>query len=416
MAKRQATKLTISLLILSVVLPGILPAGPRSGQEAAPSPARPIEIPVRVTDANGQFVDSLSLDDFVLTENGVSQKPVGFYIVKGQSVQGQAGMPPANPLISRHYYLMFQAIDYDPKLGDVVDILFKKLLRPGDTMTLMTPAKAYSLSQQALSSKPKDVLSKELNQILRKDIQIGSSDYRSLLRDLKRLVKSIGGEESAFDSDMESDATTTSSIGLEVLLERYRDSLRKMEDLRLIDERKILSFAQALKNQPGQKSVFLFYQREFRPEINPTILNTMMSLYQDQHEVLAMLMELFQFYKRETSFNQDRISRAFADASLMFNFIFMNKESQYVFGANMKEQSEDVFSVYSQVARATGGQCETAINPASSFSKAVAESENYYLLYYTPSNPAADKTFRNVRVAVKRAGVTVSHRLGYYAF
>jgi VWFA-related protein len=409
--------LALSLLILSVILPGIMPAAPRSGQEAAPSPARPIEIPVRVTDTNGRFVDSLTLDDFVLTENGVAQKPVGFYVVKGQSVQGQAGTPPANPQVSRHYYLMFQATEYDPKLGEVVDTLFKKLLRPGDTMTLMTPTKVYSLSQQALSSKPKDVLSKEMNQILRKDIQIGALDYRSLLRDLKRLVKSIGGEESsAFDSDMETDATTTSSIGLEVLLERYRDSLRKMEDIRLIDERKILSFAQALKNQAGQKCVFLFYQREFRPELNPTILNQMMSMYQEQHEVLAMLMELFQFYKRETSFHQDRISRAFADASLMFNFIFMNKESQYLFGANMKEQSEDVYSVYSQVARATGGLCETAVNPAASFSKAVAESENYYLLYYTPSNPAADKTFRDVRVAVKRTDVTVAHRLGYYAF
>jgi VWFA-related protein len=416
MAKSRLMKLTIPLLIMCGLIPGILPGAPRSGQETSPSPARPIEIPVRITGPDGQFIDSLTLDDFVLSENGVPQKIDGFYLVKGQSILSKAGTPIENPQVARHYYLMFQAIEYDPKLAEVVDTLFRNLLRPGDTMTLMTPAKAYSLTPQALAAKPKDVLSKEMNQILRKDIQIGGSDYRSLLRDLKRLVKSIEGENSAFDPEMETDTMTTSAVGLEVLLERYRDSLMKMEDLRLIDERKILSFAQALKNQTGQKNVFLFYQREFRPEINPTFLNTMMSLYQDQQEVLSMLMELFQFYKRETTYNQDRISRAFADASLMFNFIFMNKESQYLFGADMKEQSEDVFSVYSQVAKATGGLCETAPNPAASFKKAVVSSEDSYLLYYTPSNPAKDKTFRSVTVAVKRAGVTVFHRLGYYAF
>lgn len=395
--------------------------GSASGQEQAPAPPAPtplaaVEIPVRISGADGLFVDNLALDDFVLTEDGAPQTIDGFYLVRSQSVLGRGGRPPDNPSIARHYYLLFQAVDYDSKFADIVETVFQSLLRPGDTMTLMTPVKTYGLTPQALQSKPKDALGKEMVQILRKDIQLGGSDYRSLMRDLKRLIKSIEGSNTAFDSEMETDSTTTGSIGLEVLLERYRDSLKKMEDLRLIDERKLLGFASALRAQGGRKNVFLLYQREFRPELSPTVMNTMMSMYQEQHDVLAMLMELFQFYKRETTFHQERISQAFADAGLDFNLIFMNKQSQYVFGANMKEQSEDVFSVFSQIAQATGGVCETATNPAASFKKAAASSEDYYLLYYTPLNAVRDKTFRNVRVAVKRTGLKVSHRLGYYAF
>jgi VWFA-related protein len=399
----------------------LLAGSPRRAQDA-PAPAAaaqtpaPVEIPVRVSGADGLFVDSLGLDDFVLTEDGIPQTVEGFYMVRGQALAGRGGKPPDNPVIARHYYLLFQAVDYDSKYAEIVETVFKGLLRPGDTMTLMTPVKTYGLSPQALRTKSKDALCKEMIQILRKDIQMGASDYRSLLRDLKRLVKSIEGDTSAFDADLETDATTTSTIGLEVLLERYRDSLRKMEEIRLIDERRLLTFASALRAQSGRKNVFLLYQREFRPEINQTVLNTMMSMYQEQHEVLAMLMELFQFYRRETSFNQERLSRAFADADLGFNLIFMNKQSQYVFGANMREQSEDVYSVFSQIAGATGGLCETAANAATSFKKAAASSDDYYLVYYTPLNTARDKTFRNVRVAVKRTGITVSHRLGYYAF
>jgi hypothetical protein len=93
----------------------------------------------------------------------------------------------------------------------------------------------------------------------------------------------------------------------------------------------------------------------------------MLSMYQDQPNVLGDLQDLFQFYRRELPLNMEGIKRAFADAGLCLNFIFMNKESQAVFGATMREQSEDVFRVFTAIAKATGGLSETAQNPAASF-------------------------------------------------
>jgi hypothetical protein len=46
---------------------------------------------------------------------------------------------------------------------------------------------------------------------------------------------------------------------------------------------------------------------------------------------------------------------------------------------------------------------------------AVAASENYYLLYYTPRDYKADGQFRSLQVKVKGGGYRMSHRLGYIA-
>jgi hypothetical protein len=46
---------------------------------------------------------------------------------------------------------------------------------------------------------------------------------------------------------------------------------------------------------------------------------------------------------------------------------------------------------------------------------AVAASENYYLLYYTPRDYRADGSFRSIKVRVKGADYRTSHRQGYIA-
>lgn len=412
----MSMSVTRAAVFAAVFAVAVLAPAQEAARPAVPETTPRLEIRVRVTGPDGAFLDGLTAADFVLTEDGFEQKIDGLYRVRGRDVLATDSAPPPGPQIApSHFFVLFQAVDYDPKFGEAMQTLFSSLL-PGDTLTLQTPVKSYTLSPKTLAAQPKDTLAKEMSQILRKDVQIGGSDYRSILRDLRRLVKSISGDTSLYDSDLETDATITSASGLEILLDRYRDALQKMESIRLIDEGKFFNFAGAVKGLSGRKVVFLFYQREFRPEISVNVMNQLMSMNQDRQDILGMIQELFQFYKREKKVSQERLSRAFADASLLFHFIFMNKESPYVFGVNMREQSEDVFEAFSAVAAATGGVCETAVNPAASFRKALASSDDFYLLYYTPTNALRDRSFRSVRVAVSRPGAKVAGRLGYYAY
>jgi len=377
-----------------------------------------IQVPVRALD--GVLPPDLRLADFELSEGGIAQQIQGlYYVEKNRIVRREERKNfTSQPNTTRHFYLVFQMTKYDSKLEDVMENIFTEVLRPGDTMTMMTPLKVYSLDQRALSAKPVAQISKEMRHLVRKDIEMGSSEYNSIVKDLRRLIKAIqgaaglGADQSRLEPEVDSDVTL-SNIGLENTLDRYRSSLERLEDLRLVDGKKFLGFADELRGLNGQKIVFFFYQREFRPQLNSSVLSSMMSIYQDDQNIMGDLMDLFQVYNRQTPFDAESISRAFADAGICLHFIFIEKAAQYIFGTSMKEQSEDLFKAFTQIVKATGGIFSTSLDPLAGFKSASQASECYYLLCYTPSMYVPDGQFKTIQVGVKNRDINLGSRLGY---
>lgn len=382
------------------------------GQEQVEVTVTNIVVPVRVLEGD-RFVENLTVADFELFEEGVAQEIQALYLVQNADITRKEGRQDFRPQTGRNFYLLFQMTEYNPKLAEMIDYLFEHVLLPGDQLVLQTPMKNYSLSPQALAGKPKKTLAEEMNSLLKKDIKTGNTEYNSLLKDLKRIVSNISGTSPM--ANLEADSSASSLSGIEFMLNRYRETILKMEQQRLMDEKKIIRFAYALKRVEGQKQVFLIYQREFRPEISPVVLNTLQSTYQDDPNILGDLQDLFQVYTRDLSINTELLKKAFADSSINFNFIFMNKDPDYVSGVVMREQSEDIFKAFSQVASATGGYVDNSQNPAAGFKNAVENAATYYLLYYSPRNYQKDNQFKNIKVTVKNPSYTVQHRLGYFA-
>ncbi len=383
-------------------------------------PMRPVEVPVRVVDGP-RFVDGLGLKDFEILENGRPQQIDAMFLVNGPNVVRQESPRGLRPPVSRSFYMLFQTVDWDSKLGNAVDYLFSSVLSPGDAMTLITPMKPYALQPNAMARRSKEDLSKSMQNLLRKDIQRGGGEYRDILKTLRRVTNIIDGDKANVEEDLETD-TSTGDFGLELQLDQYRNALMKMESLRLVDEKRLLAFAESLRAVPGRKIVYLFYEREYRPEISPMTLQRLLSLYQDNPSILGNLTDLFQVYKREASFDAGRVKQAFSDASILFNFIFMDKKSTRVFGANMREQSEDIFPGFTEIARATGGYTDVSQNAGTSFKRAADGESSYYLLVYTPFEPVGDGAFRTIEVRVKpQAGAAapasykVTNRAGYFA-
>jgi len=380
-----------------------------------------IQVPVRALD--GLLPTDLTAADFELTDDDRPQMIQGLYLIeKNQIVRREVRKNFSfQPNTTRHFYLIFQMTKYDPKLEGAVDEVFRNVIRPGDTMTMMTPMKVYTLNPQALGSKPIAQIAKEMQNRLRKDIETGSTEYNSLVKDLRRFVKAIqraGGlaaDQSGLDPEIDSDSSLTSNLGIEIVLSRYKTSLEMLEGLRFIDEQKFLRFTEELRHLTGQKIVFFFYQREFRPELSPHVLSSMMSLYQDEPHIMGDLMDLFNFYKREMRLDVPRMSRACADASICLNFIFMEKAAQYIFGTTMKEQSEDVFSTFSEIAKSTGGITDSSQDLSVGFLKATRAVESYYLLCYTPWMYVPDGQFKTIRVTVKNRFLDLGSRLGYFS-
>ncbi len=375
-----------------------------------------IEVPVRVM-SGASFVDTLNAEDFEIYENGELQKLGAFYLVKNTNLERQEGASWATPNTARRFYMLFQFLEYNPQINEAFDHFFQNVIQPNDALTIMTPMKRYDLSPEALQNQPPEKLSRDLQTVVRKDTKVGAGDYNSLMRDLKMIVRSIssqtGGAGSVGGGTEASD--TASGFGLEFQLPRYRETLQRLDEIRLVNEQKFLAFAGQMKRLDAQKVVFFFYQREFRPEIEGRILNLLITQYQDQPNILSAVQDLFSMYSRNDPMDIEKLSQAFSDSATMFNFIFMNKEPDNVRGISMREQSEDVFNTFVEVAEATGGIVDNAQNPAVGFRSAAQAASDYYLLYYSPANYQKDGTFKKITVKIKGQDYKISHRSGYYA-
>jgi hypothetical protein len=196
---------------------------------------------------------------------------------------------------------------------------------------------------------------------------------------------------------------------------RYSDILHRIENLRKVDQQKLLDFARILKKKEGQKYVFLFYQREFMPQIEPRIIDRLTTVYQNQPGISRNITGLFEFFKRNVSFDVDLVKRAYADSSISIHFLFITTPIQHIQGVYFKEQSDDIYSAFKEMARATGGFMDSSANTEGLFKQAVEASENYYLLYYIPLNFKRDGQFKEIKVRVKNKKYKVIHRLGYFA-
>ncbi len=377
-----------------------------------------VAVPVRVLDGSS-FVNTVTIDDFELYENGILQKIDSLYLIKDTNEARKEVDRDLDPVLSRTFYFLFQLTDWDPNLGETIEYFFNDVFLPGDSLVIMTPERTFRLSPAAFAARPKEATSKELIKILRKDIQLGNSRYKTIMRNLRRLVgeiKSASGVSTQVSSPDQLDTGFSDQfLSLELLLPRYTNAIREMDELRFVSQQTFVSFAGALKKQLGQKNLYLFYQREFRPEINPSILSEMMMAFQDKPHILGKLSELFDLYKIDLRFDGKQINQAFADSSILFNFLFTDKIASRYAGIYMREQSEDIFKIFSDVAKATGGIVENSQNLFTGFKKATEISSQYYLLFYSPINYVKDGSFKSIEVKVKNQNYMISNRKGYFA-
>ncbi|MGD8535509.1 MAG: hypothetical protein PVF66_06615 [Candidatus Aminicenantes bacterium] len=379
-----------------------------------------IEVPVRVFKGN-QFIDNLTIDDFEVYENGKLQKLEAVYLINKKDIERKEEKKEFTPDTTRTFYLFFEITEYSPRIRDAMDYFMQNVLGPEDNLIIVSPMKTYEMSSKALKFKSKEAIVDDLISLLRKDAMIGSMEYRSAFTDLTRITRSLAGamaigvegQDEAFDFSEYADMDP--SVKLEMLLNMYRDVLARLQQLRYIDEAKLLDFAKTLKNKEGQKCVFLFYQREFVPQIEPKILAQTMGEYQDSQNIMQDLENLFYSYRREIGFDVTRVKQAYSDSSASIHFMFFSKPADHIPGIVFQEHSEDIFTAFTQMATATGGMTESSSSPYVLFQRAADSFENYYLLYYTPQNYRRDGQFKNIKVRVKDTTYNVIHRAGYFA-
>lgn len=381
-----------------------------------------IEVPVRVFKGN-TFVDNLTIDDFEVFENGIPQKIEAVYLIRKRTVERSEEKKRFSPQTSRDFYLFFEISEYSAKIGEAIEYFIQNVIVPGDSLTVITPLKSYRMKSKTFEVMPKSEVVKQLKTIVRRDALTGNSEYRATLDEVARMARALSAGINANPEESRAMASLTGGssglefedLGVDEQLNLYANHLYKLENLRKVDEEKLMDFARILKDRQGQKYVFMFYQREFIPQIEPRILNQYIDQFQDRPDIIQTILSLFEFYKREIGFNVDKVKQAYSDSSISIHFLFITKPPKHVFGIRFEEHSEDIYTAFKEMARATGGFAESSMNPDFLLRQAVEAAENYYLLYYSPKDYKPDGKFREIEVRVKKPGLRVSHRAGYFA-
>ena len=423
LAKTRGVKVKKSgVLVFVILLVSILSAYPQEQAFKEVSLVVNIEVPVRVY-ADSTFVDDLTIKDFDLLEEGISQKIEAVYLIKKMAVERSEEKRRFNPDTKRHYFLFFEVADYQPRLGEGLEFFINNIFSPEDALYITTPLKTYILKEGALQIKPKKDIVQELIGIIREDTQMGNQEYRQsmrLLTDISReLAVSLGASRaqrsSATAVTPPAGGSQDETIEIEMLLLQYSDVLAKLENLRRVDQIKLLDFAKYLKNKPGQKYVYMFYQSEFIPQVDSGILSQFESLYQDNPAMLHQMSSLFDFFTRERSFDVAKVKMAYSDSSTSIHFLFLTERQIADEGVQLTEHSEDIYSAFREMAIATGGLVVSSGNPAYAFKQALDASENYYLLYYRPKDYVIDGKFKEIKVRVQNKKYKVIHRAGYFS-
>jgi len=192
---------------------------------------------------------------------------------------------------------------------------------------------------------------------------------------------------------------------------QLRSDMAQLEALRTLDESKLFNFASYLKDQKGQKLVYLFYQREF----TPTLDKKTQAAYENDPALKQLSQDVSEVYKRITDIAIDRLKKAYADSSITINFLYLTTVPTDIARSQMEERSWDVYQSFSEMAKATGGLISSSSNTLSLMKNASSASENYYLLYYSPKDKMANGKFREIKVKVKTGGYRVTHLAGYFA-
>ena len=379
-----------------------------------------IEIPVRVF-KDGEFVDSLNLKDFEVWEDGVPQKAEAVYLIKKDTVERkEEEKKKFSPQTERTFFLLFEMHEYDPKLSKSIDEFVQDVLLPNDNLIAVTPENTYRLKDKGLEIKPREDIAEELKSLLRKDVISGSAEYRSALHDLEEVAKILSsafapGDDQARILAQISDGRTMMGLELDAAISLYVAYLEKLEVLREVNQLRLLDFAEYLKTRDGQNYVFFFYQREFIPQIDPKYLMQSESMFQHIGGDMSILLKSANTQYRDVTVDIKKVSEAYADASTAVHFLYITRQPEYIPGVYFAERSSDIFTPFLEMSKASGGFAESSANPDYLFKKAVAASENYYLLYYAPKNYTGDGKFKTIKVRVKGKGHKVIHRLGYFS-
>ncbi len=257
----------------------------------------------------------------------------------------------------RNYMLVFEVTEYSDQLREAIGYFFKNIFLPGDQLIVITPAKSYGFSPTTLSI-PQDQLISKILGTLKNDINLWASKYRILLEEMRRNVQLIGGGGSSGEALISGNQ-----------LQAYEQNRANLSTIRGSYEEKLMQYAGIFRRVRGDNHILMFFQQEFRPI--PDI--RVMAILRGQSSTREKVNEVFLGEKFKANIDLEKIKNLFRYAGIKFHFLYLKgKKIQYTSGVEYIENTGYLYSLFSQLSKATSGIKLTSSKP-SSFVKRVRQ-------------------------------------------
>ena len=262
-------------------------------------------------------------------------------------VGAQANAP--QPESQRHnYILFFEILDYTREMGDAVSFFLTQVLEPGDQLIIYSPVRVYGFSRATLAQPKKDLV-RSVQDKLRGDTAFCRTNYQVIMDDMKIQVREVADNISSQED-------------LKRSLSMYRQSLASLQSLRKVNEDLLRQVVGVFKANPGKNHAVMVFQAEFRPIPDKETMNRLRAMPIISFEAN----ELFAETDQKPPFDAGAFSALFKEVPITLDFFYI-KPKDVSMAQDIKEQSVDMYSVFSQMATATGGILQTTANPEAAF-------------------------------------------------
>jgi len=241
----------------------------------------------------------------------------------------------------KNYVLMFQALEYDKRIGDAADYFLKEVIKPQDNLLLFTPQKPYSFSQKTRETTPQEKLLQITKDVLKRDISMEASTYKDIIQQMEVVVRTFTDPDTAQPKN---------------LLTQYRQLKENLFNIRRLNEKLFLDLAAMFKQAKGENHIIIFYEK--RNRVVPT--RQTMERLRANPEVRFEVNEVLESESAKEVMNVETVIQALKDAAVTVDFIYLNPKMRQSRDMEVKEFSGDIYNVFSKITKETGGTIRIA--------------------------------------------------------
>ncbi|HEY8550363.1 MAG TPA: VWA domain-containing protein [Vicinamibacterales bacterium] len=397
-----------------------------------------IEIDLRVTDAEGRPVTDLRGNEIEVFEGGVAQQVVGFSHV---SVDGGEAPPSDVPAVAlppdvvtnarqddgRVFVLLLDDLHVDNRNGELLKAAARRFverhLRPADLASVVYSSGRADAAQDFTSSRTLllAAIDKFIGRKLRPATIERMEQYNQLFRGralplFEDVRDRADGERAFFARSALATIETVSGVlarasgrrkamllfseGIDYDLSGLRSRGRTPAPLPATGSDAPAAPNAILPTGAGETAA------AGRVEIHASSNDVLFSLQTAIGAAARANVALYTFDPRrgDVSDSVQDLGAPVGDPSLGLT------------GHHVVQEMRDAQESLWMLAENTGGFATlSASHYDDAFERVVRESSDYYLVAYSPSNTARDGTYRSISVRVKRPGLRVHARPGYYA-